>query len=1091
MPNYFETVKGQDLDTLKSDPQFQDDLIRFFGSKRYNMSSEEMKKQGLDGLYNKYLEHMRYQAANEWTTGWDLYFVRDKENVPPEDLDAYARLIQAWDNSDSAGDGTLSMAGDYLAATLSAPSTIAGMVTAGIGTPLAKLTSFTAEKGAQLAIRKVISGRIAEMVAATAAKEQVSSALMKGATRGALTEAAIAAVQQEGNEQVREELIDDYKRNWQQYWVGTGLAAVTGGVLGGASRGYSVSKQNKAFDLLERHHAMKLAEQVDATAAADLTLAKEGPAKDAALKSMTDYVNINSSKLGPLDPQRVAEGEDIAESIFKGEGVKAGLSLNTVKRITAAATDLGTEIDIQPGERITSAISRSLEDGTIDDSVLEGIRKKYALSREDFSKMFLADLSEAGKVLAEGSKASRALTKARKDAIATQVADLGKRSSVSVGEEELANLSKKADKEGWSFVNFLRELDAMRIGFLTSQPATTAANFASSGGRLVLDASDTFFKNLLTDPTRNPFRGTLSAVKGISIDRDQVEVLRFMLEEDAPVIAKDIFKNASRVENATGSQSILAKFTRGINVLNTVSDGVFKEGIFYASIDRQLMAKNDPALGLNFFDFSQKHARLDDLPSEFIDRAKLDALGFVYQKGFQGEDNFFANTARTVMKVHKDIPFVVSSVVPFPRYIANQLEVIHDYTPFVGLITAGLEKASGVQRSASKTTADRLARQATGALAFMGAYYLRASMEGTTEPFEVPDPVGGNTASLERIGGPGNTTMVIADAIYRWKNNMSPPELSQAGSDALKAATGTGFMGYNESFLQSILDSTQQGEWTQDSNKLIGDFASTFTFPLAIVKDFVGQIHPEDSNKPYTKDVYDQPVDILGQIKVRAEAANRAMRFTWDSEDIQYLQSFDGKNDIKMYSPFNPEPVRVINPLVKQLTGVNLTPPLTDLQIEMRRLNMKEWLTYKNSTVANPAVDVVVRKRLAKNLSKDFRSWRADSGYSTIDDPAVKKILLNNWIRTQISQEEEYATNAFAELQRTKPKLAAGYTRNQYRLKEQEDKLDYDQTVEIATNGQYKTAEEYYTDVETVEQELARRLQIMSWAGAREKELTK
>ncbi|HQU40911.1 MAG TPA: hypothetical protein PLI89_13655, partial [Chitinophagales bacterium] len=169
MPNYFETVKGQDLDTLKSDPQFQDDLIRFFGSKRYNMSSEEMKKQGLDGLYNKYLEHMRYQAANEWTTGWDLYFVRDKENVPPEDLDAYARLIQAWDNSDSAGDGTLSMAGDYLAATLSAPSTIAGMVTAGIGTPLAKLTSFTAEKGAQLAIRKVISGRIAEMVAATAA----------------------------------------------------------------------------------------------------------------------------------------------------------------------------------------------------------------------------------------------------------------------------------------------------------------------------------------------------------------------------------------------------------------------------------------------------------------------------------------------------------------------------------------------------------------------------------------------------------------------------------------------------------------------------------------------------------------------------------------------------------------------------------------------------------------------------------------------------------------------------------------------------------------------------------------------------------
>ena len=131
MSDYFQSVRGQNLDTLKKDKDFQKDLITFFAGGRYNMTSDEIKKVGVDGLYDKYLEHMRYQESNEATAFKDLYYVRDTENVPDQELESFSRLIQAWDNSESAGDSFTNKAGDYLEAIITSPSTVAGLAAGG------------------------------------------------------------------------------------------------------------------------------------------------------------------------------------------------------------------------------------------------------------------------------------------------------------------------------------------------------------------------------------------------------------------------------------------------------------------------------------------------------------------------------------------------------------------------------------------------------------------------------------------------------------------------------------------------------------------------------------------------------------------------------------------------------------------------------------------------------------------------------------------------------------------------------------------------------------------------------------------------
>ena len=118
-------------------------------------------------------------------------------------------------------------------------------------------------------------------------------------------------------------------------------------------------------------------------------------------------------------------------------------------------------------------------------------------------------------------------------------------------------------------------------------------------------------------------------------------------------------------------------------------------------------------------------------------------------------------------------------------------------------------------------------------------------------------------------------------------------------------------------------------------------------------------------------------------------------------------------------------------------------------------------------------------------MSKDFRQWRDQVKLNSITDLDAKKVVLDNWLSQQFKDEEDMVNNAFLELQRVNPKLVAGFTRNQYRLKEKESLLGYDSTVQLYTQGEYKSAEDYYSDTDSLVEELSRRLQIMSWDQAR------
>jgi len=74
-------------------------------------------------------------------------------------------------------------------------------------------------------------------------------------------------------------------------------------------------------------------------------------------------------------------------------------------------------------------------------------------------------------------------------------------------------------------------------------------------------------------------------------------VVRTLFEENMPEEAKRLFRDAADLSAATDAETKLAKFGRKLQILNTSSDNIFKQGVLAASLKRRLSDK-----GINLYD---------------------------------------------------------------------------------------------------------------------------------------------------------------------------------------------------------------------------------------------------------------------------------------------------------------------------------------------------------------------------------------------------------------------------------------------------------------------------------------------------------
>jgi len=958
----YNKIDELNYETLASDMDFIEDASLFL-SERAGINKVMAPKE----IYEEFMEHMRYQNVNEVTAIRDLEYA---QNADLEGKQRFGRLIDAYDKVDE--DFNVNMMLDYAQGLLTAPSTYIGIATGGTG----KAAAVAGTQAAKFGIRKVLSG----------------------ALKAAAVEGAIGAGQGVVQEETRVEtdLQDeiDYSRVATQGLASAGTAGLINLPIGAMQ----VRQANKANELYE---SAKLAQSNRANEASIETakvLKKAGPKK----------VKETKEILNQLDPMKVAEGRRIKKDLMPGDTMEAALGSDVVDNITAAAIQIKDKLKLKKGDRITTGLHRLLDEGKMDELAdIQKVLGEHNLTMDQFSLVFLSEISEAGKTLGSMARLSKVKGKKVKTEVGRMLDELNNMNNAGVSglnaEDVLAANATRKNR------SFMKDLDKMRLGFMTSQLATTMRNNLNGGMRIGIDATTRMFDNLLN--LRNPFDGTFDTAK-YALNPYEGKVIERVMKEAFPEEGRKLFREAADLAASSGSETPLAVMGRKINYLNTVSDNFFKRAMISASLKRRLGDKN---IDLNEVIAKGEFGRI---PDDILKDSIQDAYEFTYQSSMKGDD-LFSTRARGIIKLHQDVPFLVSAFLPFPRFVANQLKFVYEHAPLIGMLPLDRIGSKLPKRTAGEYIKDKVPKQLTGALMFTAAYAWRAKQGDDAEWYEMKDNKG-DFIDGRAVYGPFAPFMLAADLMYRYRNGLPSKPPSQVLKDAGQALLGSTLRtGMGVYALDKLVEDFTDGKGEKIVGEAIGNALNTFTLPLATVRDFYSQFDPESRTIPETRTGKRKPdQELVNMLDVIETRATRSLPDLPLQEWKSYLEGGPSKNvftydyDRPLASAFQTGDVKAVNPLEKQIFGTTKRTK-NEMQKEMSRLGFGMYDIYKRNK--NDTLDLLIRQELSKdgspiNLEQGMSKLMNSKEYK---DASIERRKVKFKKRTEyyINEAKEVATN--------------------------------------------------------------------------------
>ena len=1003
----------QNRDMLINDDAFVTDAKTFL-TKREGYSEEDLDNN--DKIYDAYMEHFRYQDVNEVTAIRDLQYA---QNANQDEKDRFARLTMLYDTK--ANEGFFDAAGDYFQGVASAPSTYLGVISGGAG----KIATIAGLKAAKLALNKILMGGVKTSIA-----------------RGAIVEGAIGTGQGLAQEMTKVETGYKDEISGANVALTGGISAITGGAISGTA------------GLLQSKQALGALEKVDVSQKAAEKVAKSAnlKAKKVIEKATEKQKKFISSKLKELDPKKVAMGDALVGDISKAKELgtlKAGLPVELFENISAAALTLQAKLAkkklvFKKGDRITTVLQKAIEEKTITTKQVSDILKEYNLTADQFSLIYKAEISQAGKILNVQSRLVKAIEGLDEAGFSTMTGREAKELSDSV-----VGGSKNAGKQ------LLKDIDRVRLGFMTSQPATTMRNNFGGGFRLAVDMTTRTVDNILNQKlfggARN-FKDILDAkdLGKFILNPYEAKVTRILLEKSMPDTARKLFRDAADLASTTGGESNLAKLGTKVNFLNTASDNFFKQAMFSASLKRRLKDSGkdlDEMISKGEFNFINK-----DIINKSID----DALEFTYQSAFYGKDaGLFAKGTQQFLKAHREMPLVLSSFVPFPRFIANQIKFIYNHAPVIGLL--GLEnigKKSGYAKNTFKLLArddkgkllkkgltdtanplldasasKKIAQQASGIALLTAAYKWREKQGEGAMWNEIKDDQGNYINALPMYG-PFAAFMLAADIMYRYYNSDVGGEEdirdivqtdTQYWRNALQSAAGSQFRtGYGLYAIDKLWgDLTGEGDFTGSKGariggEFLGNIVNTFMIPVSVLKDLYTPFDKESRKVAETRG---------GKVDFWSVVAQRGFRALPDVGPNTALGRFVGAEeyDTPLSDPFVSGDVQAVDPIEKQLFGFIKRPAKNSLQTEMAKLNLETFDVYKRNT--NQLIDSNIRSVLSTpggnyNLNEKLKDLLETSQYKTLKTQQEKRnfiIAKSGEYIALAKQQVEKELNAFAD----------------------------------------------------------------------------
>ena len=975
--NYYDK---EDLtkENLMANPEFLADAYDFLADRNNNTDLNSPSE-----VYDEFMEHMRYSSVNEITALRDLEYA---QNANILEKDKFGRLIDVYDKMPGE-EFSWKMMGDYAEGLVTAPSTYLGILTGGSG----KAASVAGTQIARLSLRKIL----AEGFKGTTKEglKALGKEGLKGAVKGAAVEGAIGFGQGTIEQATRDETEVEYKSQLNKDY-GRGLTTGIGSAIAGGLLSFpaGILGARQASKASEQYNKFILNTVREANIANDLS---KKTLKDAPKTIKKGGVGITEKevreKLNALDPEKVAIGRKFLTEAVDDDDFVGALPRHVYENITAAAIRVGDKIKIKKGERITSALQKALakdESGILTEDIKRIIRE-HNISTELFSYIYKAEISEAGRKLGQAGFIARRLyrggTREGRE-VNRLLDDLDelRESGLTPTSVEEANLIAIETSDANTFkdtlYNYLSGLDRVRLGFMTSQPATTARNNLNAGFRVGVDAMVRTMDNLshnavegFTKGKSGDFRGIFDGTADITkymFDPYEAKVIQQLYREQFPEEAAILFRDAADLDLKLGNNTALANIARKSNYLNTLSDNYWKRVVLSASLSRRIKDRygQDIAKVIEQGQFN----KIDD---EIFEEAAKDALEFTYQNTFKGQD-FASKVTRGVINAQRNFPFLISAFLPFPRFIASQLKFLVEHAPVVSTLNS-TRKLLLSNKNFGEVVREDLGKTATGWAMYTMAYQWRLKQGDTNYWYEIKDNQG-NIIDGRPLYGPFSLFMLMADYHYRWQTGTTPKDARGMIRDALQATLGSTFrVGAGLSFIENVLEKgSLEGKTLTKVLELGGDVLGTYLIPFSVAKDIYSQFDPESRLIPETRKG--------GEVHWFDYLYSRATKSMPDFP----LTGFGEGYDDPLRDPFRTGDVRAVNPLEKQLFGFSKREKKNVLQEEMGRVNLTPFEIYKRHP--NRLIDRYTRRDLSDptnkyNLSKALESVIQTEEYQALN----------------------------------------------------------------------------------------------------------
>jgi hypothetical protein len=967
-------------ENLKADEDFLNDAASYL----YKSTEGDVDLTDPEQIYDEFAKRMRYHDVNEVDTVSDLMYAQEADDESKAEM---ARLFDVYDKSEMSTEDLGEKIVDYGYGIATAPSTWLGLLTGGGG--------------------KAVS------VAGQQATKEIVRRTLKGALKGALVEGAIGAGQSVAQQGTRMELDPEREFSGTEVALTAGLSALPGVALGGANALRLGAKEADATLLKQQGEAAFAKREAEAKVAAKETIAK---AQDSDTKAVSEVEEVlaelealtidpttgKAVKTKPLDKVEIAEGESIQIGIGQPEGFEIRLEQGDIDKMTAAILEMKEVIPRTPGNKITADLSLAIANGDIPLDMYVKTMEKYNLSGRDIGLIYQANVSNAARLLksaqAIGGKSAQDILLLKKQLKAA--IDKGQDLSEAVGADvKLATeVGQEATIRGYA-KDTANKFERVRRSIMTSQPVTTLRNVFGGASRLTLD----MFEEAVEVGTTSLYNGIAKRVglKPIEASKRFLNVGdmgKYVLDTSEADLIANLYKNidqkgfdrffgnfidSSVAGTKTDGGGWLTNIGNGLNILNRMSDNFFKKTAFAGELSRLVKANYDESLTDLI-----KNGRFNSIDPRLFNEAMDKAFEMVYQKTPKGK-GFFAEQARNYLNIDQQYGFVTGLLIPFPRFVINQIQFMYEHAPIIGMLQA--EKLGGKGKVAGRSLAKRISQQASGAMMLGTFMSLRNTQDPGTLWYNVETEYG--TVDLRPMMGPMNLELYIADTMVKFRRGEPQPNLVGFSQDMVQTAigssmrAGTGLQLVND-VLPSLLgdldpDGATGGKISianmQTIGRIAGDYLNTFTFPLylSVARDLYSLTDEEMRQIPETNGLVDT-TDIM------FARAGRTLG------PIREMLGMENEKDPR-YSIMRSTPAKKVDPLRTATTGFNISENANEVEKEANRLQVRPYEIYRRFKFG-PA-DVRIREMVASELPQKMSGYIRGEEYKRQNNENKRKFF--------------------------------------------------------------------------------------------------